>query len=331
MRIFQIFIIQMVIIQAIGSDFKSKNKKVVKKSDPNDNKGNTPFFLQDPYDSMCLGPNGFTMCNENALWILTKRTGKTTYSLVSLFNPDTNQMCLERKSSFLGLFGSDRIGMGVCKNKAAKSWVFEFLDSKHVKLSIQGQCLVRGKKTYKHVASLASCKKESALPLLYHPTAVHEIGFYLKAADEKCFDGNKFRACEPGANKLLWGVGIKYIWGKAHRYFFSFSDRSSCLVAKGSKVEKGDCKHPGALKWGLQDGQLSYNGGKKCVARLQDNQGVLAKCRDAFEYVHMDIPATYTADELAHMIKNQDKLTAEERAVLQQMIKQQSSSASVKV
>jgi hypothetical protein len=47
-----------------------------KKQDLNDNRGNTPFYLQDPYDEMCLGPQGFTACNEQALWILTRRQAR---------------------------------------------------------------------------------------------------------------------------------------------------------------------------------------------------------------------------------------------------------------
>jgi hypothetical protein len=216
-----------------------KKYKSSVKIDPNDNKGNTPFFLQDPQDQMCLGPNGFTLCNENALWILTKRKGTKTYSMVSLLNPNSNEMCLQRKSNFFGLFVSDKVEVGSCKTGAAKSWSFEFIDSKHVKLSTKSQCLVRGKKKYKNLASLQSCKKGASIALLYHPTAVHEVGFYLKSADSLCFDGNKFKSCETGSNKLLWGIGIRYIWGKAHRYFFNYFDKSQCLVVKGKHVEKG--------------------------------------------------------------------------------------------
>ena len=66
-----------------------------KKKDPNDNRGVTPFFLRDPRDEMCLGQNGFTACTEQVLWILTRRPGKKTYSLVSLLTPSHNGLCLE--------------------------------------------------------------------------------------------------------------------------------------------------------------------------------------------------------------------------------------------
>jgi hypothetical protein len=124
-------------------------EKAKAKSDPDDNKGNTPFFLQDDRDSMCLGPNGFTICDERALWILTKRSGLKTYSLVSLLNPSPYGMCLEKKSGFLGVLGSSKVEMGPCNKKGSKSWEFDFIDKAHVRLSINGMCLVRGKKTYR--------------------------------------------------------------------------------------------------------------------------------------------------------------------------------------
>ena len=219
---------------------KKSQKQSTKKIDINNSKGNTPFFIQDPYDQTCLGPNGFTMCNENALWLLHRRNTKSTkYSLVSLLNPNKAGYCLERKSFFFGLFGSDRITLGSCSTSGGKSWEFNFVDTNHIKLSIQGQCLVRGKKKYSNSVSLQPCKKGDGVPLLYHPTAVHEVGFYLKSADGGCLDGEKFRKCEISGKKMLWGVGVRYIWGKAHRYFFSFSEPTKCLVALGSRVEKG--------------------------------------------------------------------------------------------
>lgn len=304
---------------------KKKESKPAKKADPNDNKGNTPFFLQDPYDQMCLGPSGFTVCDERALWILTRVSGKKTYALVSLLNPAATQHCLERKSGFLGLFPSEKVGMGSCKNGGSRSWEFEFVDQTHVKLSSKGQCLVRGKRGYKNSASVQSCKKKEFLPLVYHPTAVHENGFYLKSADGSCFDGSSFRACEgAGSKSLFWGVGIKYIWGQANRYFFNFnpSERNLCIVHSGGKVAKQECTKGGAYQWGLRDGQLSANNGKICVARLADNTAVMAKCSEASEYVTMEVPTVYTAEDLQEMLKNQDKLSPEEKQKLAQLVKQ---------
>ena len=143
-NLFFIVGILVVLLTFFVCDVKSSEKK---KPNPNDNKGNTPFFLQDPNDEMCLGPNGFTVCDEVALWILTKRVGKaTTYSLVSLLNPSAGGLCLDRKRHFFGLLSSDRLGIAPCGKNGAKSWQFEFIDQTHVKLSNRGQCLVRGKK-----------------------------------------------------------------------------------------------------------------------------------------------------------------------------------------
>jgi hypothetical protein len=287
---------------------KAVSKKQQTK-DLNDNKGNTPFFLQDPYDHMCLGPNGFTVCDERALWVLTQRVDKkNTYSLVSLLNPTANKKCLTRQSGFLGLFGSDKVGLGSCAKNVAKSWDFDFIDKTHVKLSVQGQCIVRGQKKYKNSVSLQSCAKNKFLPLVYHPTPVHEAGFYLKSADGKCFDGSKFRLCDgAGANRLLWGTGIKYVWGEAYRYFFGFNtqERGLCLTASGGKLSKDDCKNNGVLGWGLRDGELSYKDGKLCVSRLADNTAVLSHCSESSEYITMDIPSFYSADDIQHLLKNQ--------------------------
>jgi hypothetical protein len=132
---------------------------------------------------MCLGPNGFTVCDERALWVLTKRTGKKTYSLVSLLHPSYSGLCLDRKKHFFGLMTGDKLGITSCSKSGAKSWQFEFIDQTHVKLSNNGMCLVRGKKGFKNTASVQNCKAKEFLPLIYHPTAVHENGFFLKGAD----------------------------------------------------------------------------------------------------------------------------------------------------
>jgi hypothetical protein len=293
------------------------------KRDINDNKGNTPFFLQDPYDNQCLGAEGFTECTEKALWMLTKRKGVKTYSLVSLMNPSQHGTCLERKAGFLGLFPTNNVGKGFCSAKGSKRWNFEFVDNKHVKLSSRGMCLVRGKLKYRSTLSVDNCKKEY-LPLVYHPTSVHEVGFYLKTADGGCFNGDKFVSCGSGKKGLLWGVGIRYVGGRAQRYFFNFAERSNCIVAKGSKVEKSSCKQSGALKWSLFDGRLAHNY-KNCVARLSDDSAAMVSCKIASEHISMDVPATYTPAELEEMVKNQDQLSPEQRVQLQQILRQQGS------
>ena len=329
-RIFHLLVLilclqQALVVHAAKEKAQQGKKKEAKKSDPNDNKGNTPFFLQDPHDQMCLGPNGFTVCDERALWILTRRPGRKTYSLVSLLNPSSTGMCLQRKSKFFGLFATDKITTGDCNSGGSKAWEFEFVDNTHIKLSTKGQCLVRGKKTYKNSVSVQSCKRKEFLPLVYHPTEIHTNGFFLKSADGACFDGEAFRSCEgTGSNSLLWGVGIKYQWDKANRYFFNFNvaERGLCIVHNGRAVAKQECTKSGALQWGLRDGQLSAQNGRTCLARLADNTGVLAPCSEASEYVTMEVPTVYTAEDLQEMLKNQDKLSPEEKLKLAELVKQ---------
>jgi hypothetical protein len=168
------------------ADSKTVQKK---KTDPYDNKGNTPFFLQDARDSTCLGPNGFTICDERALWILTRRVDKKeTYSLVSFINPkDPKQdgICLEQKSNLFGLVKSDNVGMGSCSREGAKNWEFEFIDKTRVKISTKsGMCIVRGKKQQRNSVSLAPCGKTDPsaeyLPLTYHPAEVHTAGLFVQ-------------------------------------------------------------------------------------------------------------------------------------------------------
>jgi hypothetical protein len=119
------------------------------------------------------------------------------------------------------------------------------------------------------------------------------------AADGACFDGSGFKDCDGvSANKLLWGVGIKYVWGKANRYFFNFNqqERDKCITEQGSHVAVGDCASGGALQWGLSDGKLSAKNGKMCVARLADNSAVMTRCSDASEYISMDVPRVFSAE-----------------------------------
>ena len=132
------------------------------------------FTHKDPKDGTCLGPTGFTVCDERALWILTRRTDKkNTYSLVSFMNPSTTGLCLEQKKGVLGIFTTDNVGLGPCSSNTAKSWDFNFIDKTRVKISTNDMCLVRNKKKFKNMYSLQQCNKGDFLPLVYHPAEVH--------------------------------------------------------------------------------------------------------------------------------------------------------------
>lgn len=308
------------------------------KRDPNDNKGNTPFFLQDPNDNQCLGPHGFTECDEAALWMLTKRKGVKTYSLVSLLEPtERSGGCLQRIKdvpwflSPLGMFfgAGDRVGLGSCGTSMAKAWQFEFVDSKHVKLSTKSgnRCLVRGghkgvdkKHKYKSSVGVQSCAKGSYLPLVYHPTAVHEIGFYLKSADGMCFDGTRFRSCQSSSARLF-GIGVKFVSGKARRYFFDFNKRQECLVSAGKTgVSLGKCSAPAAMGWSFDKGALKYRN-NKCLLRNGDETGTIASCAQGHEHISLDVPASYSQEELEDLLRNQDQLTPEQRRLLQSQLR----------
>lgn len=150
---------------------------------PGDSKSSIPFYLQDPSDNTCLGPTGFTVCDERTLWILTRRSyAKNTYSLVSFLYPSNYGNCLERKSALLGLMQTDNVGLGFCSTDGSKNWEFEFIEKTVVRLSINQMCLVRGKKKFKNSVSLQSCKKGEYLPMIYHPSEVDTTGFLLRTA-----------------------------------------------------------------------------------------------------------------------------------------------------
>jgi hypothetical protein len=306
---------------------KSANKKeVARKKDPNDFRGLAAFFLQDPKDDMCLSPHGFVTCDENALWLLTTRSGRNTYSLVSFLNPSSN-ICLQRKTKLFGLLNTDQLIVGSCNTASAKSWQWEWSDD-NVKLTNLGKCLVRGKNGIKNSMSVEDCggnNKKNFLALKYRLTAVHESGFLLVTADGQCFDGEKMRSCfvptgGSSAKKsssvydldhstsrnvnaipysLYWGIGLKYVWGEAKRYIYNFAldanNNVKCLSydKKTNKVMKGDCSSKNSLTWGLQHGKLSVQNGQKCVSRrTQDDTALLTNCQESYEHMAMNVPVS---------------------------------------
>ena len=75
---------------------------------------------------------------------------------------------------------------------------------------------------------------------------------------------------------------------------------------QGNTVEKGPCSSKSAVNmWSLQDGQLSTANGKWCVSRKRDNTAVLTQCHQRqHEHLVMDLPVSYSSQDLANMIKN---------------------------
>ena len=312
-----------------------------RKNDNSDHKGLTPFFLQDPYDHTCFGPNGFTLCDENALWLLTTRTNKKdTFSLVSFLRP-TTKLCLQRATTWFGLKKTNKLQLESCKTEDSKLWSWEFIDKQHVKLTHKGNCVLRGKEGSgynRNSISLGNCHGNSFLPLVYHPTAVHENGFLLSTADMRCFDGKTFHSCElanspstsnaPRGSSVMdsvlakynlhWGVGLKYFsGGEAYRYIFNFAipERGNCLayVKKTSSVyhaEKVACnttnKSYHIYGWGLENGRLTIENGKKCLSRTSSGDlGVFVDCQTTgFEYIYIQVPSLGIDENILKLMSN---------------------------
>ena len=123
--------------------------------------------------------------------------------------------------------------------------------------------------------------------------------------------------------------GVKYVWGKANRYFFNFAlnERENCIVAKGNKVERGSCSSSGALKWGLSsDGKLSTKNGKLCLVRHNDDTAGLARCNEANEYMSIVAPEILKPEDIQEALKNPN-LSAEQRKALQEVLRQYAANA----
>jgi hypothetical protein len=71
-------------------------------------------------------------------------------------------------------------------------------------------------------------------------------------------------------------------------------------------VDLGLCTSKTSLgNWGLYEGKLSTNNGQLCVSRKTDNTAVLTKCsKNEYEHIVMDIPVTYTSEDLNELILN---------------------------
>jgi hypothetical protein len=198
--------------------------------------GNTAFFLQDPSDGQCLGSQGFSICDESAVWIITPRAGAKNYSFVSLFSSSRKGLCLEVKKKWFGQIQRS-VGLGSCSSKSSKNWNFQFTsDSNGLRLLNGDLQLARGVPYRNSIA----VRSHHPTELHYQPTTIHEAGFYIKSSDGLCFDGNFFRSCSNPLS-LLWGVGIRYgRGGEAKRFLHNFKDRTVCLEAKGSRVYRGE-------------------------------------------------------------------------------------------
>jgi hypothetical protein len=292
--------------------------------------GSTAFFLQDPADGQCLGMNGFTICDESAVWIITPRTGTKNYSFVSLFSSTNRGPCLDVKKGWLSRVPS--VSPGSCSSKSSKNWNFQFTRSDRLKLINGPFHLTRGV-PYHNSVSMTSTG--DPIELRYQPTTIHDAGFFIKSADGLCFDGDHFRSCV-NPSSLLWGVGVRFEGagsGQATRFLHSFRDRSACLESRGTKVYRGQstatpmaatltftgsCQSQSAWGWSLSHGRLEFgagnrlkrllSGGPRCVVRRAppldedwafaqiggaNETGAMRSCEESFEYLLMELPTTF--------------------------------------
>jgi len=304
-----------------------------KAKDVFENRALVPFFLQDPNDGLCLSMQGFTSCDTSTLWVMAGR--KEGASFINLLHPDSNKFCLEREKG--GKVGGNVVG-GSCRNKGAKEWLLQGPNSAgyyKVTEKTEQLCLTRykgggtkgakgGKGRIRTSSTLQKCVEKNAkknnskknskknsesgyLQLDIIETAVHDTGFFLESADNKCFDGSKFVNCD-GSTSVLWGIGFNFdSKGNAHRTFFKVGNPDLCLVASGgSDVKLGDCKSKAARDWGLADGRLSYSNEKYCLARTVTNVGAIRKCSEYFEHLTLSIPRE--ADEALKRRKEAEQL-----------------------
>jgi len=278
------------------------------------NRGNVPFFLQDPLDGECLGPNGFTACDTTSLWILAGR--KEGHSLVALLEPEEGKSCL-------GTGSGNSVKASKCSTKQAKHWKIDADRHGYYVISTDQakMCLFRSKDPYKSSVKLQPCKS-GYTPLQVVETAIHDVGFFLESADGMCFDGIRFRHCNAQDESLLWGIGVRFgSKGDAMRSFFKYFDGSKCLSKTSKGPVLGPCTDAPARKWGLKDGKLVHEN-KMCVVRKKDNTAALVKCDTAFEHISLAIPENSINQRDAYM-QEQHKVQLQEELLERMRLQQQ--------
>lgn len=116
----------------------------------------------------------------------------------------------------------------------------------------------------------------------------HDVGFHLQASDGACFDGLRFRTCDPNSGGQICGAGIRFGGkGDVNRFLYRWHDPTKCLARDGVDTKLGACTDGGAKQWGLKHGQLSQNDGKHCVVRALDNMAHMVDCSKGHEYVSL--------------------------------------------
>jgi hypothetical protein len=129
--------------------------------------GTTPFWLRDPVDQMCLGPNGFTWCDASALWLFEPRG--SGFSLVSFLSPNPYEHCMVRRYSWLPWSSQSTVSGFKCSHKGAKSWDIKGINGHYEVSQNRGKmCLVRGQRKYKNSISMLRCEYVHAIHSTVH-------------------------------------------------------------------------------------------------------------------------------------------------------------------
>eukprot|EP00614_Pseudopedinella_elastica_P030690 CAMPEP_0172617164 /NCGR_PEP_ID=MMETSP1068-20121228/70077_1 /TAXON_ID=35684 /ORGANISM="Pseudopedinella elastica, Strain CCMP716" /LENGTH=323 /DNA_ID=CAMNT_0013422853 /DNA_START=347 /DNA_END=1317 /DNA_ORIENTATION=+ len=275
-------------------------------------------FIYGDKDGSCLSVTGvFGPCDFESLFIyLPQPNKKEGHAFISLLPPEStpSESCLSRKSAAKE---SSELVAGPCSKSGAKKWslVFDRKSGKYfIAANDQKSCVVRTahssevakmrakirqqkkRETYNpkylfNGGSVQSCKEGGTL-LQVVETSVQDVGFWLQGSDDSCFDGTRFRACNPNLASIVWGWGVSVSGnGDATRYLYKWHDRSKCLARKGNDVSLDLCDTSGARGWALGTrGKLSHEG-KYCLVRSILSDAHVTKCSPNFESLSMALPA----------------------------------------
>lgn len=227
------------------------------------------FHLQDPIDGLCLGPHGFMPCDTSALWTVGVASGRQ--SIVSFLHPSEEAKCLERVQN--GKYDS-KVRLASCKASNSLKWnIKPMLSGAMVTSDDDKQCIAR----MGNFATMQPCEF-GYTTLAVVESSLHERGFLLTTKDGTCFDGVRFRVCDPRDVKLYWGAAVRFDSPKGEGYysFFKFHQLRAepgqkCLARESSKRNSptilAECNHWGAKSWSIIKGRLTHDKGKACVKR----------------------------------------------------------------
>jgi hypothetical protein len=156
---------------------------------------------QDPIDGLCLTSRGFAACDTTTLWTVGVAAGRQ--SLVSFFAPHEEAQCLERVQT--GKYDS-RVRLASCKASNTLKWNIKSTLAGAMVTSDDGkQCIGR----QGNFASMQLCEfGYTALAII--GSNLHQRGFLITTRDGTCFDGLRFRTCDPKDYTLYWGAAVRF-------------------------------------------------------------------------------------------------------------------------